>query len=971
MIATEHERAQLATSGLADGFHLALLESVEAPVLALDPDLIVLYANPAYTRLLAVAPEALVGRDLAELGPAFGQSRSHQVCREVLASGQPQTVEGPLADRYLSVQFSRTPHGIVAVGTDITARRAAEEAEARAQQRLDTLLGRLPQAVLYETGGGREFISQNIAALLGYSSQAFAEQNPHFPSLIDPDDRAISQAAFERWRAAGAEGVLRTEFRCRRADGGELWLADYMIEVRPAEEPSYISGVMVDITAEKVAAAEQQRLAEGLRLANETARRLSGILEPERLISETVQELQDRFGLYHVHLYLLDAAGERLVVRAGSGPVGQVLVAEGHSIQLGTERSLVALAASDRQAVKVDDVSTDAHFLPNPQLPDTRSEVAVPLVVRGRLLGVLDVQDDAAGRFDQADVDTFGALAGQIAVALDNARLFGDLTATQRRLDTLIARLPQVVLYETGGDSEYISSNVADLMGYPIESFRSDRNFFPSLIHPDDVSAAHDTVQAWRAAGAHGVARIEFRARRSDGSELWLADYMVDVVPEQGKKFMSGVMVDITERKAAEAEREHHTAQLQLASATAQRLSGILEPERLMTETVQQLQERFGLYHVHLYLLDETGQRLVVRAGSGNVGRLLIAEAHAIPLGTQRSLVAEAARRRDVVKVDDVADDPLFLANPRLPDTRSEVAVPLVVRERLLGVLDVQDDSPGRFGAADVDTFRALAGQVAVALDNARLYDDALRVADRLRELDRLKSEFLANMSHELRTPLNSILGYAELLLLGLNGQLDTETVQDIQTIYDNGQQLLGLINDILDLAKIEAGHLRLDLGPVDVATVLGEVKTANGVLVLNKPIQLHLAVEQNLPPVRADRLRLAQILNNLVSNAVKFTAQGDVWLRARPDDGFVAIDVADSGIGIAPEDVADIFDKFHQIDGSFTRRARGSGLGLAITDHLVQMHGGTLGVTSTLGVGSTFTVRLPMSDPDNPWNLE
>jgi signal transduction histidine kinase len=290
--------------------------------------------------------------------------------------------------------------------------------------------------------------------------------------------------------------------------------------------------------------------------------------------------------------------------------------------------------------------------------------------------------------------------------------------------------------------------------------------------------------------------------------------------------------------------------------------------------------------------------------------------------------------------------------------------VPLIVRQRLVGVLDVQDNRPARFTQADVDTYSVLAGQIAVALDNARLFEELQRTADRLRELDRLKSEFLANMSHELRTPLNSILGYAELLLLGLNGQLDPETLQDIQTIYDNGQQLLGLINDILDLAKIEAGHMHLDLIPIDVDALLNEVKTANAVQVLSKSIQLHVDVAPGLPPVLADRLRLMQVLNNLVSNAVKFTNEGDVWLKGyRAPDGRICLAVADSGIGIAEQDVAAIFDKFSQVDGSFTRRARGTGLGLAITQHLVEMHDGTIDVESDLGTGSVFTVRLPAAE--------
>ncbi len=1140
MIATEHNQATDAP-GLGPDFHRALLDSVDTLVLALSPEFDVLYANPAYARLVAGSVELLEGRNLLELYPSFRQTQSFHAYEEVLRTGEPQTVEGLFAGRYLLARVFRAPFGIVALGEDITQRRQAEESRERltdqlrlaaesarrlstildldqllaemvqlmqdrfdlyhvhvylvddatgtlvvragsgpvgqelvaaghaialdagrslvaraatsrqpvrvadvashpyflanpklpdtrsevavplvvrdrllgvldvqddqvdrftevdvhaysalagqiavaldnarlfadldlTKGRLDTLFDRLPQVVLYETGGDHEYISPNVVDLLGYPVAAFESDTRFFPSLIHPEDLATSDRRAAAWRDAGARDVLQLEIRVRHADGHQLTLADYMVQIQPAGGKPFMSGVLVDITGRKEAEEAQARLSGQLRLAAETARRLSAILEPEALMAETVQLLRDRFGLYHVHLYLLDESGERLVVRAGAGDVGQELVAEGHAIPLGAQKSLVTRAATSQESVRVDDVGQAPDFLANPRLPNTRSEVAVPLVVRGRLLGVLDVQDDAPGRFTDADVDAYNALAGQIAVALDNARLFEDLGQTRSRLDTLFARLPQVVLYETGGDREYISENVADLMGYPLAAFRADRHFFPSLIHPDDVEESHQLVTDWRAAGAQGVVRIEFRARRGDGSYVWLADYMVDVVPEQGKKYMTGVMVDITERKQAEEERGRFTGQLQLASETARRLSSILEPERLMAETVQVLQERFGLYHVHLYLLDEASGRLVVSAGSGPIGRSLVAEGHAIPLGTGRSLVARAAATREPVRVDDVHSDADFLANPRLPDTRSEVAVPLVVRGHLLGVLDVQDDEASRFTAADVDAYNALAGQLAVALDNARLFDEAQRTADRLRELDRLKSEFLANMSHELRTPLNSILGYAELLLLGLNGQLDPETIQDIQTIYDNGQQLLGLINDILDLAKIEAGHMHLELAPLYVEPVLKDVKTANDVLVLSKPITLHVEVADDLPPIMADRLRLIQILNNLVSNAAKFTTEGHVWLRAYPAGSQVCIDVEDTGIGIDDVHLAEIFDKFSQVDGSFTRRARGTGLGLAITQHLVAMHGGEIRVQSVPGQGSTFTVCLSAADPERPWDQE
>lgn len=823
--------------------HRLLLDSIGSPVLALDGDLAVLYCNEAYARLVGRPVTEIEGARLLDLFPGFAETRSWSAIREALASGQPQTVEGPMGERVLLARVYPTPWGVLSIADDVTE-----------QRRVET----------------------------------------------------------ERLRFAG---LLRT--------------------------------------------------------AAETAGQLSEILEPEALLQKTVQLMQDRFELYHVHVYLFQPDPGRLEVRAGSGEVGRRLVESGHQIPLAAEQSLVALAARGRELVVVDDVRSDPAFLPNPLLPETRSEVAVPLLARGALIGVLDVQDDQPGRFKRSDLDALRSLAGQIAVAIENARLFTvqretqlRLADSQRRLDRLFASLPQVLLYETGGGHEAIFGNTQALLGYPPECFTGDRSFFPSLIHPEDGAAVDAQLAAWNATGRSGLLTLELRCRRADGAYLWLRDYMVGGQRDSGAPFIAGVLVDMTASRQAELERQQFIEQLQTAAQVSESLNSLLGPEAVLNETVQLMQHRFGLYHVHVYLYDRLRDELIVRAGSGPVGARLVAERHSIPLRSERSLVALAALAQDLVQVPDVREEPRFLPNPLLPETRSELALPLLARDGLVGVLDVQDNRPGRFTASELDTFRILAGQIAVALENAKVFDEMKLVTERLKELDRLKSEFLANMSHELRTPLNSIIGYAELILMGINGAIDPETQQDVQAIHDNGQQLLALINDLLDLAKIEAGRMRLELEEVLIGPLLEEVRTISAGLLLRKPIEIGVAVAPDLPAIRGDRLRLQQILNNLVSNAVKFTERGRIWLRADREGDEIVIRVEDTGIGIQPEEMDEIFEKFHQADGSLTRRARGTGLGLAITHHLVKLHAGRIEVASTPGEGTTFTVRLPLQAP-------
>jgi signal transduction histidine kinase len=287
----------------------------------------------------------------------------------------------------------------------------------------------------------------------------------------------------------------------------------------------------------------------------------------------------------------------------------------------------------------------------------------------------------------------------------------------------------------------------------------------------------------------------------------------------------------------------------------------------------------------------------------------------------------------------------------------------MVLGDRLLGVLDVQSEVSGRFTEDDIHIKTALADQIAVAVQNAQLYQGEVESARQLREVDRLKSEFLASMSHELRTPLNSIIGYSEVLADGIDGDLPDEALEDVNAIHDSGNHLLSLINDILDLAKIEAGRMELERQPIALSEVVTEVDRITRSLIKEKPVQLVYDVPNDLPLLSADHVRLRQILNNLVSNAIKFTDHGDILISAKVTDDQKLIEVAvqDSGIGIAPEHQNLVFEQFRQVDSGSTRKAGGTGLGLPITQHLVRMHGGEIWLTSTVGTGSTFFFTIPV----------
>jgi signal transduction histidine kinase len=387
----------------------------------------------------------------------------------------------------------------------------------------------------------------------------------------------------------------------------------------------------------------------------------------------------------------------------------------------------------------------------------------------------------------------------------------------------------------------------------------------------------------------------------------------------------------------------------------------ILDVNELLQSVSDLTKTNFKFYHAHIYLYEEESRSLVLAAGAGEVGRMMKEHGHRLSLDNATGLVSRAARSRQAVIVNDTAEIEDFLPNPMLPDTRSEMALPMIVGTELLGVLDLQSEEPNRFSQDDIRIQTTLSDQVAVAIRNAQAFERERKTVERLREVDRLKQEFLANMSHELRTPLNSIIGYSEVLLDGVDGDLNDDAMEDVEAIHTSGKHLLSIINEILDLAKIDAGQMRLSMQDKDLTEILKHIVVSSQVLVKDKPVTIGLEEKNPITMAYIDPVRLNQIMLNLVGNAIKFTEEGAVTVRyGMFDPETIRVEVVDSGIGMNDEQLGLIFERFRQVDGSSTRRAGGTGLGLTITKQLVEMHGGQIGVESQEGIGSTFYFHLP-----------
>jgi len=298
---------------------------------------------------------------------------------------------------------------------------------------------------------------------------------------------------------------------------------------------------------------------------------------------------------------------------------------------------------------------------------------------------------------------------------------------------------------------------------------------------------------------------------------------------------------------------------------------------------------------------------------------------------------------------------------------RTALAMPLFRKGVPIGALFLRRREVRPFSTKEIALLQTFADQAVIAIENVRLFTELAasnrEIAEKSHQLEvasQHKSEFLANMSHELRTPLNAVIGFSEVLLQRMFGDLNDKQDEYLKDIYASGQHLLSLINDILDLSKIEAGRMELEMTDFDFPTTLDSTLTLIRERAGRRGIALHLSVDERLGQMRADERKIRQVVLNVLSNAIKFTPEGGrIEVAAVPRDEFVEVSVSDTGVGIAPEDQEAVFEEFRQV-GTAAKKVEGTGLGLALSRKFIELHGGRIWVQSQVGIGSTFTFAIP-----------
>jgi signal transduction histidine kinase/HAMP domain-containing protein len=394
-------------------------------------------------------------------------------------------------------------------------------------------------------------------------------------------------------------------------------------------------------------------------------------------------------------------------------------------------------------------------------------------------------------------------------------------------------------------------------------------------------------------------------------------------------------------------------------------VSSTLDVETVLNTIVSRASQLAGADGCSIYEYDERTSEFRLRAAH-NFDPAFVETVRAMPLRRGEGVMGRAAETREPIQIPDIAAPGAYQS--RLRDFligagyRALLSVPLLREDEIIGSLSLTRKAPGEFPAEVVELLKTFATQSALALQNARLFQELEEKSRQLEVANRHKSEFLANMSHELRTPLNAVIGFSEVLLERMFGDVSDKQEEYLQDILASGRHLLSLINDILDLSKIEAGRTELELTDFHLPQAIDNAVTLVRERATRRGITLEVAVDGRLGALRGDERKMKQVLLNLLSNAIKFTPEGGrVEIRAVAADGMVEMSVSDTGVGIAPEDQEAVFEEFRQVGGDSAKKHEGTGLGLTLSRKFVELHGGKIWVKSQVGQGSSFTFTLPL----------
>jgi PAS domain S-box-containing protein len=537
-----------------------------------------------------------------------------------------------------------------------------------------------------------------------------------------------------------------------------------------------------------------------------------------------------------------------------------------------------------------------------------------------------------------------------------------------------------VMITDTSGAIEYVNPRFSHLTGYTLDEVVGQN---PRILK-SGKTASGEYQQLWQVITAGGEWQGEFLNQKKNGELFWVST-SISPIRDTGSDITHflAIQEDITERKRTEEALRQQNEYLAALHETALGLISRLDLNELLHTLVTRAGHLLGAPYGFVYLVEPGSTVMELKVVVGLTDQQ-VGQQHRLGEG----LVGRVWQASQPLLIDDYDAWPGRSEDVGAGVIRAIVGVPLThqagegqYNPEVVGVIGLAfgRESERRFGEHEVEVLTRFAQLASIALDNARLYSEAQQARQAAEAANQAKSDFLASVSHELRTPLTSVLGFAKLSKQSLERKLlpkiqadDRRTKRDIRFVSENmeiivaeGERLTTLINNVLDLAKIEAGKVDWDMQPLAIAEVIERATAATAALFEQKGLQLIKNLPSDLPEVVGDQDKLIQVVINLIANAIKFTTEGSVTCRAEAANNQVVVSVIDTGTGIAPEDQAQVFEKFKQVGDTLTDKPQGTGLGLPICKEIVEHHGGRIWVESALGRGSTFSFALPVQWAD------
>ena len=675
-------------------------------------------------------------------------------------------------------------------------------------------------------------------------------------------------------------------------------------------------------------------------------------------------------------------------------------------------------AVLDCQTIHVHDlaaeIETEYPEAKDPQRRSgTRTVLVTPLLREGVAIGVIVIRRLEVRPFTEKQIALFKTFADQAVIAIENVRLFQELkesleqqTATSEILG-VIASSPtdiQPVLNTVAANAARLceatdaqirlvegdqSRLVASFGNVPAPELRptisgtvSGRAIFNrQTIHVHDLQEATKSEFPESVGASFGVRTMLCTPMLRERTPIGVITVRrTEVRPFSDKQiklletFASQAVIAIEnvrlfkELEARTRELVQSVGELRALGEVGQAVSSTLDLETVLTSIVSHAVQLSGTDGGAIYEYDEQSEEFLLRA-TDHMEEELVHALRANPPRLGDGVVGRAAASREPVQNPNILEERAYA--PRMRQMlerygfRASLAVPLLREERIIGGLVVRRKSTGEFRPEVIELLKTFATQSVLAIQNARLFREIEDKSRQIEAANRHKSEFLANMSHELRTPLNAIIGFSEVLGERMFGELNEKQAEYTDDILSSGRHLLSLINEILDLSKVEAGRMELEVATFDLPLAIDNARTFVRERATKHGINLDVTVDERLGDFVGDERKIKQILLNLLSNAVKFTPEGGrIGIKARQADGSVEISVSDTGIGIALEDQPKIFEEFRQVGSDYAHKVEGTGLGLTLAKKFVELHRGKIWVTSEVGKGSTFSFTLPERSP-------